>query len=301
MVNYDHAPSSGGAGVDNQPLSFIRTLRIGSWNVRSFSNVNSRKKVNDMLLKARVDICALQETKLKNDGVIDLPDFKLFYFGVDGSKRARNGVGFLIRRCLVDSLIEFCPVGKSDGRIAFLRFNKFSVVSAYCPTECNSTDKQETEFFKMVNQTIRMCPNRFPIFICGDFNARIGKPDSKCVGPWYNYNRELCSNNNGQFLLDVASNNNLFFPATFRRSSLCRRATWRSHKALGKKGPKSSIFATIDHILFQRKFINSLIDCRTYGSFTNISDHRLLILTYRAKRVQFKKQKKVRLMKIAWN
>ena len=50
-------------------------------------------------------------------------------------------------------------------------------------------------------------------------------------------------------------------------------ARWKSPKASGKKGPKSSMFATIDHILFQRKFINSLIDCKTFGSFTDISDH----------------------------
>ena len=129
MVNYDHAPSSGGAGVDNKPLSFVHTLRIESWNVRSFSNVTSGRKVYDVLLKARIDICALQETKLKSEGIIDLPDFKLFYFGVSELKRAKNGVGFLVRNHLVNSVVEFCPMENSDGRFAFMRFNPRSVRS----------------------------------------------------------------------------------------------------------------------------------------------------------------------------
>ena len=87
--------------------------------------------------------------------------------------------------------------------------SRLSAISAYSPTECNSTDKQKAEFYKLVNQTISKCPNRFPIFVCGDFNARIGNPDSGYIGPWYIFNREF----------------------------------------------------------------NSLIDCKTFGSLTDISDH----------------------------
>jgi len=70
------------------------TLRIGSWNIISWTN--KEQEVIMDLIKHRIDICGLSETKKKGKGSIRYQNYILFYSGSNKNQRAHAGIGIII-------------------------------------------------------------------------------------------------------------------------------------------------------------------------------------------------------------
>ncbi|ESO01543.1 hypothetical protein HELRODRAFT_174505 [Helobdella robusta] len=60
-------------------------------------------EIVDMLERRRVDICSLQETRWKSNGVSLIGSYKLFW---NGQKTVQNGVGIFIRESLTQNVLE---------------------------------------------------------------------------------------------------------------------------------------------------------------------------------------------------
>ena len=79
----------------------FRKVRLASWNIGSLTG-NSIELVKS-LHRRRINIVCVQETKWMGAKARKVDGYKLWY---SGSFKARNGVGILVERELVDFVVE---------------------------------------------------------------------------------------------------------------------------------------------------------------------------------------------------
>ncbi|ESN90789.1 hypothetical protein HELRODRAFT_182616 [Helobdella robusta] len=88
--------------IQNGPSMVLRlgTLHVGTLTGRSM-------EIAEMLDRRMIDICCLQETRWKSNGVChinsDKEKYKLFW---NGQKTAKNGVGIFVREPLAQEVLD---------------------------------------------------------------------------------------------------------------------------------------------------------------------------------------------------
>ncbi|XP_073954770.1 uncharacterized protein [Choristoneura fumiferana] len=137
------------------------------------------------LKRLNIDIAALQETRIEEEGSIREADYTFFWKGKKSSETREHGVGFAVRNHLLNALET--PVGVSE-RIMVLRLNTKSgfvtLISAYAPT-LNSKLETKDQFYDQLEKTVRGVHSTDRLHILGDFNARVGQDTSAwsdCLG-----------------------------------------------------------------------------------------------------------------------
>jgi exonuclease III len=109
-------------------------------------------EIADELLKYNLDITALQDIRWKGYGKIMKPRYLLLYSGVE--KQGEQGVGFIIKRSLQRSIIDFEPISPRLCRIRIKgKFYNTTIVNVYAPTE-NAKEEQKEQFYE---DLIRCC------------------------------------------------------------------------------------------------------------------------------------------------
>jgi exonuclease III len=83
-------------------------MKVGSWNVRTMLQAGKMAEIADELLKYDLDITALQEIRWKGYGRIKKSRYTLLYSGAE--KQGEQGAGFIIKRSLENSIIDFEPI-----------------------------------------------------------------------------------------------------------------------------------------------------------------------------------------------
>jgi hypothetical protein len=162
-------------------------------------------------------------------------------------------------------------------------FKEFSIIVAYGPTECGYSWEEKSSFYELLDKATRLCNKHFPVYLIGDFNARVGSGPSNIIGNHY-VTREDHANENGLLLKSLAARHNMRLEHTFYNSKQSKKSTWRRGK-----GRSVNMYATLDHILTLKRFKYDYVSCKTYGKFTKLSDHRMLILKVKRRRISFKK------------
>jgi len=76
-------------------------LRLASWNIRSLTGKSI--ELVRALHRCKISVACIKETKWAGDKAKELDGYKLWY---SGFKRATNGVGILVRRDLVEQVVE---------------------------------------------------------------------------------------------------------------------------------------------------------------------------------------------------
>jgi exonuclease III len=118
-------------------------MTVGSWNLRTILQVGKMAQTADELLKYDLDITALQEIRWKGCGRNNKSRYILLYSGAE--KQGEQGVGFIIKRSLENSILDFEPI---KARICKVRikgeFYNTTVINAYAPTE-NATEEQKKQ------------------------------------------------------------------------------------------------------------------------------------------------------------
>ena len=120
-----------------------------------------------------------------------------------------------------------------------------TVVSCYSPTNC-SDEEDDQEFYDQLTELIKWVPKHNLLLIGGDMNVNINTED--CKGDSLHIN----TNRNGEFLLNLITECALVNLGT----NYCKLKgqLWTFTCPAGAK-------AQIDHILINRKWRNSAIDC----------------------------------------
>jgi exonuclease III len=86
-----------------------------------------------------LDITALQKIRWKGHGRINKPRYILLYSGAE--KHGEQGVGFIIKRSLENSILDFEPINARMCKVSIKgKFYNTTVINAYVPTE-NATEE----------------------------------------------------------------------------------------------------------------------------------------------------------------
>ncbi|ESO00400.1 hypothetical protein HELRODRAFT_152668, partial [Helobdella robusta] len=113
-------------------------------------------EIAEMLEHRRIDICWLQETRWKSNGVChvnsDKEKYKLFW---NGQKTAKNGVGIFVREPLAQEVLD---IKRINSRLMWIKLR---------------IEKQTMIIFSAFSDTISTIPKYETILIGGDPNGHV--------------------------------------------------------------------------------------------------------------------------------
>ncbi|XP_057667223.1 craniofacial development protein 2-like [Diorhabda carinulata] len=147
-------------------------LRIATWNIKS---LNTREQeLTKELMDAKVDICALQETRKKGKGQIMLDNYIMIYSGVPKETRAKEGVAILVQKRLTIQ-IEECKYESKRNVAIRMRLGEelVNIIGIYAP-ENNREQNIRERFFEDLKTSINDMPSKGSMIVLDDFNDRIG-------------------------------------------------------------------------------------------------------------------------------
>ncbi|ESO00262.1 hypothetical protein HELRODRAFT_152612, partial [Helobdella robusta] len=127
-------------------------------------------EIVDMLERLRVDMCSLQETRWKSNGVSHIKSYKLFW---NGQKTTQNKKGIFIRESLAQNVLEVVRIS-SRLMLIKLRMGKqvLTVFSAYAPQTGESEDAKN-EIWNTLSEAVRKSPSSEIPLIYGDLNGHV--------------------------------------------------------------------------------------------------------------------------------
>ena len=233
-------------------------------DLTEISDLRKTAVINNELLKLRVDIAALQETRLADSGSLREKDFTFFWQGKAPEETREYGVGFAIRNTLL-GMIE--PGNQGNERLLTLRLHTtdgpVTFISAYAPT-LTSPQEAKDAFYEQLHATIHSIPNSEVVMLLGDFNARVGAdhdtwPD--CLG----HHGIGKMNDNGQRLLELCTLNHLCITNTYFQTKPQHKVSWRH--------PRSKHWHQLDLIVTRREHLNNVLITRSFQSADCDTDH----------------------------
>ena len=130
--------------------------------------------INNELLRLKIDIAALQETRLAGQGSITEKDFTFFWHSKSVDERREHGVGFSVK----NTLLQPVEVGfDGNERITTLRLQKkkgtTTLVNVYAHT-LYADEQVKDVFYSELNLIVSKLPRHDQLVILGDFNSRVG-------------------------------------------------------------------------------------------------------------------------------
>ncbi|XP_072015079.1 craniofacial development protein 2-like [Amphiura filiformis] len=149
---------------------------IGTWNGRTLNALGKVEQLDHEMRRYRWSVLGLAEVRWTGIGETTTNDgHTLWYSGED--KRHERGVGFLVHRDIVRSVLERRPI---SSRIIILRlpgqpFN-ISIIQAYAPTS-TASDQEMDMFYQQLHGIMTTIPKKDVLLVIGDWNAKVG-PDA---------------------------------------------------------------------------------------------------------------------------
>ena len=139
--------------------------------------------------------------------------------------RHEHGVGFLVHKNIVNTVMECRPVSRRliTIRLRAVPFN-ITIVQVYATTSDYDDNKIE-EFYGQLQRVIDQTPMKDILVVQGDWNAKVGRD---ACGNWQGICGPFCNddtNERGLRLLEFATVNDLVFANTFGRHKASRRWT----------------------------------------------------------------------------
>ena len=139
-----------------------KKLLDGAWNVRTVLDGDNTARperrtalIAKELARYRIDIAALSETRLADEGIPkeDAGGYTFFWRGKPEIEDRLHGVGFAIRTSLMKS-VPSLPVGINERlmklRLPLTKSRHLTIISAYAPTLTNSDETKEKYGFRAV-------------------------------------------------------------------------------------------------------------------------------------------------------
>lgn len=251
-------------------------LFIAAWNVLTLldigqNNIPQRRTalVSLELQKYNVDIAALSETRLSEEGSVKEKDYTFFWKGVQQGVPRVHGVGFAIKNSLVSSLTEL-PVGISE-RIMTLNMKltnsqKITLISVYAPTMTANINVIEN-FYQELDNVLSGIPRSNRVILLGDFNARVGK-DFELWPSVLGRNGIGKTNSNGLRLLDLCTTHGLTITNTMFRQKDKYKTSW--------KHPRSGHWHLIDYVIVRNRDVKEVCITRAMRGAECWTDHRMI-------------------------
>ena len=226
--------------------------------------------VSRELARLDIDIASLSETRLADEGQLEEVGggYTFFWRGVEEGENRVAGVGFAIKTDLVKQLEEL-PTGISKRVITMrlpLEFDRFAtVISVYAPT-LKSDDVDKACFYIELRRVLSSIPSGDKIWLCGDFNARVGTDHETwgCLGK-HGIGK---MNTNGLMLLQLCNEFDLVIGNTLFQQADKYKVTWMH--------PRSKNWHMLDYVIVRKRDRQDLRLVRVCRSAECWTDHRLV-------------------------
>ncbi|XP_033109346.1 craniofacial development protein 2-like [Anneissia japonica] len=247
-----------------------------TWNVRTLLDRSASDRperrtalVDRELYRYSVDIAALQETRLKEQGQIKEQNYTFFLSGHQKNGPSQAGVALAISNKLLRNLpSQPKPI---SPRLIQLRLDldmrrSATVLSAYAPTMTNNYETKE-QFYSQLAETIRSVQKSDKILILGDFNARVG-------GDYVTWDRVVGkfgrgkTNSNGEMLLSLCTEFDLAVTNAYFNNPDGWYHSW-CH-------PRSKHWHLLDYVLTRRADIKDVCSTRALRGADCHTDYRMI-------------------------
>lgn len=147
-------------------MAWNNGLRFGTWNIRTLYRAGALQTLTNELKRYRMDIVALQEIRWTGNGEQKLDDYMLLYGG-NTTERHELGTGFMIKRKLWNSLINFTAMNE---RLSMLRLQtkkfKITLLNIHAPTEETDQDIKD-DFYETLEGFFDSIPKTDNHFVRG--------------------------------------------------------------------------------------------------------------------------------------
>ena len=120
-------------------------LNIGTWNVRTMSQVGKTKQIVNEMSNYNIDILGVAEARWTGFGEMNTSDkYHILYSGDD--TKHEKGVAIIMSEKAKKSLLDWQPVNNRIIKANFFsKFAKLTVIQAYAPTN-DADEETKTEF-----------------------------------------------------------------------------------------------------------------------------------------------------------
>jgi sorting nexin-29 len=271
---------------------------LATFNVRGLTEESKKIQLIEDVRKYNIQVCSLQETKIREDTDEQRGGCRLITFNTD---QPAYGNGFVVGPKWKNSIQRFWKV---SDRIAVIQFNMepakykveevenlkmkltrideppkriLTIVNVYAPhTGRLREDLSElTEMYEQLDLLLaEWGKSKHLVFITGDFNAKVGRLDTPCLG---NYGRGR-TNVSGMSLIEFCEAHGMFVTNTAFRHSARHITTWESTRTMHDRTIR--IFNQIDYIICSQKIKHTLTNARSYGGTLTTSDHRMVVSSF---------------------
>ena len=255
-----------------------------SADLQQIDDARKTAVIDKELTRLNIDIAALQETRLAEDGKIQEANYTFYWQGKSSDQPRQHGVGFAVRNSLVGCTEP--PIAGTERLLALRLLTSSGVaniLTAYAPTLC-STAEEKDKFYQALDEKLSGIPSSEGLYLLGDFNARVGANHEawpSCLG---SFGRGKI-NENGQRLLELSCQHGLCVTNTYFRCKDIHQASWRH--------PRSRHWHQLDLVITRRRNIGSVLLTRSYHSADCDTDHALVASKLRLtpKRIHHSKTK----------
>ncbi|KAI4470863.1 hypothetical protein MML48_1g12197 [Holotrichia oblita] len=254
---------------------------LGTWNIRSIQG--KEIEIIDEFEKNGLAILVITERKKKGKGEMVLKNgYMLIYSGVEKNQRAKAGVACIIHKTLSNRIKTWEAINERLLKIepGDSRTELRTIISVYGPDENETIDKKDG-FWEQLTETTEN--SRGAMYVCGDFNGRVGKQDH-IYKTMLGKHGEETRNNNGIRLLDYCQLNNLIITNSFYQHKNIHKYT-RVQQSRNEK-------SIIDYILVQKERRQEVMDVKIRRGAEIYSDHYLL--TAKIKGNTIKRKRKIK-------
>ncbi|CAH0719275.1 unnamed protein product, partial [Brenthis ino] len=154
-------------------------MRIATWNVRTMrtglpdtcggygyaQHLRKTAVIDAELSRLNISVCALQETRLPDEGSLQESSYKFFWKGKDFGDAREHGVGFAVRNDILSAIETLCGVSE---RIMVLRLKislgHVTLIAAYAPT-LKSSDESKEYFYNQLTETVKTVSSSDRLYI----------------------------------------------------------------------------------------------------------------------------------------
>ena len=268
-------------------------VSFGTFNIRGLGDEVKQSQLDTDCTQYKMDIICLQETKVTEsyERILSNSGNKLIV--CDQYTGWQRGIGFVISKRMLPFVTATHQVSSNVAYIDISlpskngKHTNCRIVNAYGPTNpsAEASPKLRDDFYDELTSAIDI-PKNYELFICGDFNSKIGNLTNddldngvnRFVGKYGIGKR----NENGSSLLSFIIDNDLFLCNTaFQHKS--RHLNTRIGYIRDPNNADNTIpyYRMIDYIICRCRFKKTLVNSRAYGGTSTDSDHKLVGATFR--------------------
>ena len=267
--------------AEQTPPSSIKTksLRIGSWNVRTMYEVGKQEQIRNEMQRYNLHILGISETHWSQSGQRKLKTGELILFSGE-EELHRRGVAMFLSKRVSKTLRGWEAHGPRIIMASFTTKKRINinVVQVYAPTN-DALDEEKDDFYQRLQDVVDKLPAKDVNIVMGDLNAKVGCCNSSLEHIMGKHGvGEI--NENGERFQDFCAFNNLVIGGTIFPHKNIHKTTWTS--------PDGRTENQIDHFCIARKFRRSLQDVRVMRGADVASDHHLVLAKMSLKLKKFK-------------